>query len=83
MKDLGAALAGLEPQTRALLELSLRRGMPDDEIAQVIGSDREEVARRRAAALESLAKELRLDGREQQDELLATLPDLPAGLWKT
>ena len=83
MKDLGAALAGLEPQTRALLELSLRRGMPDDEIAQVIGSDREEVARRRATALESLASELQLDGREQRDELLATLPDLPAALWTT
>ncbi|MFN2616606.1 MAG: hypothetical protein ABR581_05710 [Thermoleophilaceae bacterium] len=81
MKDLGSALAGLEPQARALLDLSRRRGLPDEEIARVTGGDSEEVRRRRAAALESLASELGLDGREQRDELFATLSDLPAELW--
>ena len=82
MDDLSAALAGLEASSRALLDLSLRRALSDEEIAQVLGSVPEEVARRRAKALEQLAGDLELDGREQRDELFATLQDLPPGLWK-
>jgi DNA-directed RNA polymerase specialized sigma24 family protein len=82
MKDLGAALGRLDPPRRALLDLSLRRGMPDDEIAKAIRVDPDEVTRRRTAALDRLSDELGLDGREQRDELLATLPDLPPTLWK-
>jgi DNA-directed RNA polymerase specialized sigma24 family protein len=83
MKELSAALGRLDPPTRALLDLSLRRGLPDDEIAEVLDTGREEVANRRLAALDSLADELALDGREQRDELFATLPDLPPELWPT
>ena len=81
MQDVGAALARLDTPSRALLDLSLRRGVPDDEIADVSRTDTEEVAQRRAAALERLGDELGLDGREQRDELFATLQDLPPGLW--
>ena len=34
---LAAALADLDPGSRALLDLSLRRGMPDEEIAEFLG----------------------------------------------
>jgi DNA-directed RNA polymerase specialized sigma24 family protein len=81
MKELAAALARLEASSRALLDLSLRRGLPDEEIAEVTHSGPEEVARERAATLERLADDLGLDGREQRDELFATLQDLPPGLW--
>jgi DNA-directed RNA polymerase specialized sigma24 family protein len=83
MQDLAAALARLDAPTRALLDLSLRRGLPDEEIAEVMRTDRDQVAGRRVAALDRLAEELSLDGREQRDELFATLPDLPPQLWKT
>ena len=83
MKDLAAALTRLDAPTRALLDLSLRRGLPDEEIAEVMHTDRDQVASRRVAALDRLADELSLDSREQRDELFATLPDLPRRLWKT
>jgi DNA-directed RNA polymerase specialized sigma24 family protein len=82
LEDLGAALSGLDMPSRALLDLSVRRGVPDEEIANVSRTDAAEVARRREAALDRLADELGLDGREQRDELFATLPDLPPRLWK-
>ena len=82
MEELGAALTRLEDSSRALLELSMRRGLPDEEIAQVLGSPPEDVAGRRAQALEQLADDLGLDGREQRNELFATLQDLPPGFWK-
>ena len=82
MKDIGAALATLDPESRALLDLSMRRGLDDDDIAGVLRAEPEEVARRRDSIFDSLATELRLDGREQRDELFATLPDLPDEFWR-
>jgi DNA-directed RNA polymerase specialized sigma24 family protein len=79
MRELGAALARLEPQSRALLDLSVRRGLPDEEVAGRLGES--EVERRRAEVLERLAEDLHLDGRDARDELFATLPDLPAEYW--
>ena len=81
MRELGAALGRLDPLSRALLDLSLRRGMPDEEIAGVLGVDVAEVERRRAEVLERLADDLGLRTRDARDELYATLPDLPKGLW--
>jgi DNA-directed RNA polymerase specialized sigma24 family protein len=75
------ALAALDPEARALLDLSLRRGLEDEDIASVLRVDEPEVERRRDAALERLAADLGLDGRDELDELCATLPDLPAGVW--
>ena len=82
MKRLGAALASLEPESRALLDLSLRRGFPDDEIAQVRHMAVQEVGPRRDEALERLAAELELTRREERDELFATLQDLPDEHWQ-
>jgi DNA-directed RNA polymerase specialized sigma24 family protein len=81
MKDLAAALARLESPSRELLDLSFRRGLPDEEIGQATHTDPTEVARQRAATLERLSEDLGLDGREQRDELFATLQDLPPRLW--
>jgi DNA-directed RNA polymerase specialized sigma24 family protein len=80
MRELGAALARLDPESRALLDLSVRRGLPDDEIAGTVGRA-EEVERRRGELLERLAEDLHLEGRDERDELFATLPDLPAEYW--
>jgi hyaluronan synthase len=44
--------ADLDPGSRALLDLSLRHGVSDDEIAKVLGTQADEVGRRRTAALE-------------------------------
>ena len=82
LTDLGAALGKLDGASRALLDLSLRRGVADDEIAHVSRTGPEEIARRRAAALKRLEDRLGIDGREQREELLATLPDLPSRLWE-
>jgi DNA-directed RNA polymerase specialized sigma24 family protein len=82
MKALGAALARLDDESRALLDLSLRRGMADEEIGGKLRVDPDRVADRRDELLDRLATELELDGREQRDELFATLPDLPDDLWR-
>lgn len=81
-EDLGAALARLDPESRALLDLSVRGGLADDEVARPLGIPADDVRRRRAELLDRLAAELHLEGREQRDELWATLPDLPQELWR-
>ena len=48
MRDLGRALRELDDESRALLELSMRRGMSDEEIAAVLLAETPEVERRRA-----------------------------------
>jgi DNA-directed RNA polymerase specialized sigma24 family protein len=82
MKAARRALATLDPESRALLDLSLRRGLADEDIAEVLRVDVAEVERRRHDALDRLAADLRLDGREERDELFATLPDLPNDYWR-
>ena len=82
VKSLGDALAGLDPESRALLDLNVRRGMEEGEIASILNVDAEEVAARRRRILEGLDSELGLETREERDELRATLPDLPARVWR-
>jgi hypothetical protein len=82
MKAARNALRALDPESRALLDLSLRRGLEDEDIASVLRVDESEVARRRKDALGRLASDLRLDTRDQLDELLASLPDLPPDYWR-
>jgi DNA-directed RNA polymerase specialized sigma24 family protein len=83
MEKLREELAQMDPTTRALLELNLRRGMEEGEIAEALDVDADEVSSRREEALEGLASDLGLQTREQRDELRATLPDLPADYWKS
>lgn len=57
-EQLVAALERLDPRAREVLDLSLRRRVPDDAMAQVYGLDAAEVARRRTAAIERLSEDL-------------------------
>jgi DNA-directed RNA polymerase specialized sigma24 family protein len=82
ISDMGDALTALDPESRALLDLSLRRGMDDSEIAAILRVEPGEVARRRGKLLDRLADELGLETREQRDELFASLPDLPDRYWR-
>ncbi len=82
MTRLGEALADLDPESRALLDLNLRRGMQESEIADILGVKADDVADRREKILAGLDYELGLHTREERDELRATLPDLPADCWQ-
>ena len=57
-QQLVAALERLDPREREVLDLSLRRRVPDDALANVYGLDPNEVARRRTAAIERLSQDL-------------------------
>ena len=72
--DLANALKKLDPGDRALLELSLQRGIPDDDLARVLGTNASDIDQRRRKALANLAHELQAD----EDALAAKIRDLPA-----
>lgn len=48
--------AALDPGSRALLDLSLRRGISDDALAKLLGASPEEIARRRAEAIDEVVE---------------------------
>ena len=73
--DLSAALAGLEPGDRALLELSLQRDISDDELSRVLGTETGDVEDRRRNALAQVAARTGL----HPDEVERRIRDLPAG----
>src|SRR3954471_3104319 len=75
------ALARLDPANRALLDLSLRRGMRAEEIGDLLGTDPESVIVAREAALEQLGAELGLDEKPDLDDLRARLSALPSEAW--
>jgi DNA-directed RNA polymerase specialized sigma24 family protein len=75
-------LSRLDPESRALLDLSVRRGMHDDEIADILRVEPSEVQRRVDEVLDRIAAELSLESREVRVELRATLPDLPPDAWQ-
>jgi hypothetical protein len=72
--DLAKALETLDPGDRALLELSLQRGIPDDELARVLGTDAGDIDQRRRTALANVAHELDAG----DDDVAARIRDLPA-----
>jgi hypothetical protein len=79
MADRGIAtgLAGLDPVRRALLDLSLRRGLSDAELAELAGAEPADVARWRDEARAEIAAEAGLEG----DALEAELLGLSDGDW--
>ena len=78
-EQLAGALERLDPRERELLALSLRRRVPDDALARVYDVRPQEVARRRAAAIERLADEL---GAQRGEDLGAVLQALlDEGSW--
>jgi hypothetical protein len=73
--DLAAALEQLEPGDRALLELSLQRGISDGELARMLGTDAGGIDERRKNALRTLADELDSD----PGDVEARMRKLPPG----
>ena len=79
---LAAAVRGLDPASRALLDLSLRQGVPDREIAELLGSDPGEVERRRTEVLERIAAEAGVDGDDANlRETLASETSIELAPW--
>jgi hypothetical protein len=81
MDSFSSALARLDPANRALLDLSLRRGMKPEEIGDLLGTDSGSVVVAREAALEQLANELDMDDVAELDQVRARLAELPAEIW--
>jgi hypothetical protein len=70
----------LDSGSRALLDLSVRRGLGDEEIAGVLGTDPSYIAHTRTGVIQSIAADLRLDERERA-ELEDALAQVPADAW--
>src|SRR6059058_1466846 len=68
----------LDPATRALLDLSVRRGVRDDQMAPILRTDAFHLAWRRARALEHVAGEL---GGAPLGEVRMALEALPRDAW--
>ena len=76
------ALRRLPPDDRALLELSLGRGVPASEIATLLGLTTDEVRRRRDTLLERLAADVRSSpGTDGADRVKAALRSLDVEAW--
>jgi hypothetical protein len=75
------AVQGLDPGSRALLDLSLRRRIPDDEIAHLLRITPADVARRRGAAIRNLGAELEIARPDQLAAMLAAIAELPPEAW--
>src|SRR4051812_29335125 len=70
------ALHHLDPGSRALLDLSVNRGLGDDEIAELLGSDTGYVSSSREAAIAQLGEDLGMHGDPQRvREALGTMPE--------
>jgi hypothetical protein len=72
-EQLVAALERLDPRDLEVLDLSMRRGVPDEALANVMSWKPSEVARRRAAAIEHLANDLGVERGEDLGLVLKAL----------
>ena len=79
---LPAAIGDLDPGNRALLDLSLRRGVSDAEIGELLRKEPDEVARGRDAVLELLADALEVDGHDRRDRVRQALAAMPDDAWR-
>src|SRR5919199_938452 len=79
---LAECVARLDPATRALLDLSVRRGVRDDQMAPILQTDPFHLAWRRARALDQLASEVGDGGRPAPlGEVRMALEALPHEAW--
>jgi lipoprotein-anchoring transpeptidase ErfK/SrfK len=78
-EQLAQALSGLQPRDREVLDYSLRRRVPDEDLGTLFGVDPSEVARMRATAVESLSNELGVQRGEDLGHMLKLLLD--ASTW--
>lgn len=78
---LPAAIGDLDPGNRALLDLSLRRGVSDAEIGELLRKEPAEVARGRDAVLELLADALGVGGHDRRERVRVAVAALPDDAW--
>ena len=78
---LPAAIGDLDPGNRALLDLSLRRGVSDAEIGELLRKEPGEVARGRDAVLELLADALDVGGHDRRERVREAVAGLPDEAW--
>lgn len=78
---LSVALLELDAGERALLDLSLRRGVPDDEIAELLRTEPAEVDRGREEVLALLAEVLEVEGADRTARIRLSLLSLPESAW--
>jgi hypothetical protein len=81
VEGLEARVRSLDPGTRALLDLSLRRRLRDDDMAPLLRIDAFNLAWRRARAIEQIASGLGLGDAAGLAQVRAALPHLPASAW--
>jgi hypothetical protein len=81
LEQLGLCVRRLDPGTRALLDLSVRRRLRDDDMAPMLRTDPFHLAWRRARALERVAGGLGGDPPPPLSEVRAALAELPDELW--
>ena len=78
---LPAAIGDLDPGNRALLDLSLRRGVSDAEIGELLRKEPDDVARGREAVLELLADALDMGGHDRRERVRQAVAALPDEAW--
>jgi hypothetical protein len=78
LRELAECVRRLDPATRALLDLSVRRGVRDDQLAPILRTDAFHLAWRRARALERVASEV---GGAPLGEVRMALEALPREAW--
>ncbi|MEA2443883.1 MAG: hypothetical protein QOJ12_1175, partial [Thermoleophilales bacterium] len=81
LEELALCVRGLDPGSRALLDLSLRRRLPLEAMAGFLQTDPFDLARRRARAVARIAGELDLDGSGVIATVKAALGRLPEEAW--
>src|SRR2546423_6628473 len=81
LDGLEAGVRSLDPGSRALLDLSLRRRLRDDDMAPLLRIDAFNLAWRRARALEHVASGLGLADPAGLAQVRAALPHLPDEAW--
>jgi len=79
---LPAAIGDLDPGNRALLDLSLRRGVSDAEIGELLRKEPGDVARGRDAVLELLADALDVGGPDRRERIRQAVAALPDDAWR-
>jgi hypothetical protein len=78
---LAACVRALDPGARALLDLSLRRGLRDEAIAAIVHQDPFRLAWGRARAIERVAEEMGASGPAALRAVRMALPSLPDEAW--
>jgi hypothetical protein len=78
---LAESLGRLDAGTRALLDLSLRRAIPDEQVAKVLDVEPSSIPPRRARGIAQLADMMEVPGPSELAALLIAIPELPEEAW--